>query len=357
MPSAVIMAGGRGERFWPRSRIKMPKQFLSLVGGKTMLQLAVDRIEGLVGPADTYIVAGAEFREIILNQVPELPEDNIIIEPSGRDTAAAVGLAATVLGRKNPREVVAVLPADHYVRDVSRFREVLAGAAAAAEGGEEIVTLGIAPERPETGYGYICRGEECGVFAGVSAHRAVRFVEKPDYERALEYLAGGNYLWNSGIFVFRADLVDRLIKKHAPLLAEGLRKIGESLGTARYRETLEEVYSGLPRISFDYAVMERADNVLVIPCDFGWDDLGSWTALERYAARDEKGNVLEGEGVLLDAADTYVYSPGKKVAVVGVERLIIVDAGDCLLVCRKDRAGDLKQVVQALREKGYDDVL
>ena len=197
MPYAVIMAGGRGERFWPRSRVARPKQFLNLIGNKTMLQLTVERLEGLVEVSDTYVVAGAEFREVILQQIPRLPEDNVIVEPFGRDTAAAVGLAALVLGRKNPREVMVVLPADHYIRDVPRFREVLQSAMAAAGRGQEIVTLGITPHRPETGYGYICRGELFDTFAGTPACRVVRFCEKPDYERDLEFLSSGNYLWNS----------------------------------------------------------------------------------------------------------------------------------------------------------------
>jgi len=184
---------------------------------------------------------------------------------------------------------------------------------AAAGRGQEIVTLGITPHRPETGYGYICRGELFDTFAGTPACRVERFCEKPDYERALEFLSSGDYLWNSGMFVWRVDLINRLIKVHTPQLAEGLRKIGQAFGTERYDEILEEVYAGLPKISVDYGILERADNVLVMPGDFGWDDIGSWTALERYADKDDNGNVLEGNGVLLDTSGTYVHSPDKTV--------------------------------------------
>jgi len=354
---AVIMAGGRGERFWPRSRMAEPKQFLNLLGDKTMLQHTVERLSGLAEIMDTYVVAGADFKDIILRQIPQLPEENIIVEPFGRDTAAAIGLAALVLERKDPRGVMIVLPADHYISDVPRFRDVLRSAAAAAGRGEEIVTLGITPRRPETGYGYIHQGEIHDTFAGLPAYRVLRFLEKPDYARALELLASGNYLWNSGMFIWRVDLVRQLIEKHTPVLAVGLEKIGQVLDTEKCDRVLEQVYADLPRVSVDYGILERADNVLVIPGDFGWDDIGCWTALERYAEKDSDGNVLEGRGVLLDTCGTYVFSPDKTVAVLGVDDLIVVNSPDSLLVCHKGRAQEIKKVVQALREQGLDEVL
>lgn len=357
MPYAVIMAGGRGERFWPRSRKAEPKQFLSLIGKKTMLQLTVERVEDLIGISNVYIVAGVEFREIILKQIPHLPKENIIIEPFGRDTAAAIGLAALVLEQKNPLEVMIILPADHYVGDVNRFREVLRGAVIAAGRKEEIVTLGITPHRPETGYGYICQGEMLDTFASIPAYRVTRFLEKPNLARATEFLFSGNYLWNSGMFIWRIDLINKLIEMHIPKLAQGLKKIKESVGTERYPEVLKEVYSDLPRVSVDYGILERSSDVLVMPGDFGWDDIGSWTALERYAPKDDNGNVLDGKGVLLDTNDTFVFSPDKAVAAIGVEKLIVVNDNDSMLICHKNRAQEIKRVVQALREKGLDWVL
>jgi len=357
MACVVIMAGGRGERFWPRSRMAMPKQFLNLIGSKTMLQLTVERVQGLVDIEDIYVVAGAAFKDIILKQIPHLPDSNIIIEPFGRDTAAAIGLATVVVRQKHPFDVMVVLPADHYINDVPRFRDIIRGALAAASRGEEIVTLGITPHRPETGYGYIRQGDEFEVFAGVNTYQVERFLEKPDYEQALEFLSHGDYLWNSGMFIWRVDLISRLIEIHTPKLAEGLRMIEETLGTEHYQNTLREVYTDLPRISVDYGILERADNVLVIRGDFGWDDLGSWTALDRYADKDENGNVLEGKGIFLDTNDTYVYSPNNTVATIGVEDLIIVCDNDCLLVCHKDKAQEIKKAVQALKDKGFDDVL
>jgi mannose-1-phosphate guanylyltransferase len=335
----------------------LPKQFLSLVGDRTMLQLTVERIEGLVGISGTYIVAGEEFKEIILKQIPHLPPENVIIEPFGRDTAAAIGLAALVLGRENPRAVMLVLPADHYINDADRFREVLRGAAAAAGKGDRLVTLGITPHRPETGYGYIRRGGLYDTFGGIPAYEVERFLEKPDYERAREFLAGGDYLWNSGMFVWRIDLIRRLIAAHAPRLAAGLEEIGAALGTAEFPEVLARVYAELPKISVDYSILERADGALVMPGDFGWDDIGSWTALAGYAEKDAGGNVLEGTGVLLDTSGTLVFSPGKTAAVLGVEDLLIVNEEDSLLVCRKDRAQEVKKVVRALRDRGLEEVL
>ena len=356
MTFAVIMAGGRGERFWPRSRMAKPKQFLNLIGKKTMLQLTVERVEGLVGISDTYIVAGSEFKDTIMEQVPKLPEENIIIEPFGRDTAAAIGLAALVLGQKNPREVMIVLPADHYIGNVRNFQEVLRSAVATAAKGDKIVTLGITPHSPETGYGYINRGELADTIAGIPAYRAVRFLEKPDYARALEFLSSGDYLWNSGMFVWRIDMIREMIEKHIPSLAEGLKEIESSLGTDQYPKKVNKVYSELPKVSIDYGIMERADNVLVIPCDFGWDDIGNWNALEKYDEKDELGNVLHGEGVLLDTLNTYIIS-NKTVALLGVKNLIIVNDHDSLLICHKSRTQEIKKVVQALSDKGFNSVL
>lgn len=357
MPFAVIMAGGRGEGFWPRSRLAVPKQFLNLIGEKTMLQLTVERVEEMVGISGTYIVAGLDFKDIIMEQVPHLPEENIIIEPYGRDTAAAIGLAALILERKDPREVMIVLPADHYIGDVPCFQEVLKNAVTAAWREEGIITIGIAPHRPETGYGYICQGEMLDTIAGVPLYRVFQFLEKPSYAKAVRLLACGNYLWNSGMFIWRVNLIRQLIEKYIPQLARGLNKIGQAMGTEQYPAVLKEVYAELPGISVDYGILEKEDNVLVMRGDFGWDDIGSWTALDRYAEKDERGNVIEGRGVLLDTSDTFIYSPGKTVGIIGVESLIVVNDRDSILVCRKNRAKEIKKVVQALKEKGLDEAL
>lgn len=357
MPCAVIMAGGRGERFWPKSRFSLPKQFLQLLGEKTMLQRTAERLQGIVCPDEIFIITAEDYRYLIARQTPEIPAENIIAEPFGRDTAAAVGLASVIIARKNPCDVVVVLPADHYIADEQRFAVALNSAVAVAEKGEHLVTLGIVPSRPETGYGYIARGESYNGLAGKNFFLVESFTEKPDQKRALQFLDSGNYYWNSGIFIWRVDLIRRLIKEHLPVLHEGLAKIDEALGTGQYLETLREVYAGLPKVSIDYGLMEKVSNVVVIPGDFGWDDVGSWTALEEYKDKDGRGNVLEGRGVLLDTYNTLVSASGKVVATLGINDLIIVEEKDSILVCHKERAQEIKKVILALQENGYEEIL
>jgi mannose-1-phosphate guanylyltransferase len=357
MPYAVIMAGGRGERFWPKSRQKFPKQFLRLLGDRTMLQRTVDRLKRLVEPEQIYIVTGKLYYDIVLDQVPEVPKENIILEPVGRDTAAAIGLSAVVISRRNPDGVMIVLPADHYIADEEHFCEVLESAVAAAAPGTHLVTLGITPNRPETGFGYIAHGRLYDIIEGNPAYTVDRFTEKPDYRCALEYLASGNYYWNSGIFVWRADLILRLIEQHLPELHAGLLQIAGAFGTERYESTLLKIFTDLPKISIDHGVMEKAGNVLVLPGNFGWDDVGSWTALESYKEKDEQGNYLEGRGVLVDTNNTLVFTSDKVVATLGVEDLIVVEGRDSILICHKKHAQEIKKVISALREQGYKEVL
>ncbi len=357
MAYAVIMAGGRGERFWPLSRADRPKQFLNLFGDRTMFQQAVDRAACLVGHDRILVVTSAGFVDLVREQVPEIPAPNILQEPVGRDTAAAVGLAAVEICARDPDGIMAVLPADHYVGQRDRFLEVLRGAVAASAGGGHLVTLGITPTRPETGYGYILRGGRAGNFGGVPVYRAVRFTEKPDLETAIKFLSSGSYLWNSGMFAWRVDLILKCIERYMPDLHGGLRKIAAARDSGGYREVLNEVYACLPRLSVDYGIMEKADNTVVIPADFGWDDVGSWTALERYMQPDDRGNVLKGRGILLDTRNCFVYAPGRTVGAIGMEDTIVVVDGESLLVCRKDRAQEIKRITQALDDAGCDDVL
>lgn len=357
MPYAVIMAGGQGERFWPKSRRALPKQFLSLLGKETMLQKTVARLTRFISWDKIYIITSAVYLDIVLEQVPEIPKDNIIAEPCGRDTAAAVGLASLVITRKDPQGVMIVLPADHYIADEERFCDVLKAGVAAAASGEHVITLGVVPTRPETGYGYIAKGELFDTISGVPAYKVEGFTEKPDQKRALEFLTKGGYLWNSGIFIWRVDLIRRLIQEHLPVLHSGLTKIDEVLNTGEYQEVLKEIYAGLPKISIDYGVMEKAKNVLVLPADFGWDDVGSWSALRSYKEKDGNGNVLEGKGVLVDTSNTFVSSTEKVVATLGVKDLVIVEAEDSILVCHQERAQDIKKLVRALEENGFHEIL
>jgi len=379
---AAIMAGGTGQRFWPLSRRDRPKQFLALVGERTMLQLTVDRLAGLVPPENILVITGDAYLETVYEQLPEIPRENVVAEPCGRDTAAAVGLAALHVRHRDPAGVMVVLPADHYIADVARFQAVLRAGVDYAAGGEWLVTMGITPTRPDTGYGYICRGEPAAVCGGVPAWRVARFTEKPAPETARRFLADGRYLWNSGMFVWRADLIIRLIAEHLPELAAGLAEIagalagtpggasgarcgaadgappgGEGGAYIDYIKKLARVYPRLPKVSVDYGIMEKADNVLVLPGDFGWDDVGSWPALERCRETAEDGNVIEAQGVFLETSDSIIHAPGRLVATLGVTGLVVVDDGECLLVCSKERAGELKRLTAALKEAGLEHAL
>lgn len=322
-----------------------------------MLQLTMDKLKGLIDGKNIFIVTDKAYEELVTAQLPELPSENIICEPCGRDTAAAVGLAAEHIAHRDPRGVMVVLPADHYVADVEEFRRVLKAGIEVAREGEWVLTIGIRPSRPETGYGYIQQGEHQEERQGTAVFKAVAFHEKPDLDRALKYLDSGNYLWNSGMFIWRVDLIRSLIASFLPQLDAGLAQIAASIDSEEEKWVTTEVYQNLPRISVDYGIMEKCDQVLVIPATFGWDDVGSWTALARYGEADQQENVIKARGVFLDTHDCLVYAPNRVVATLGVKDLLIVDDGDSLLICKKDRDQEIKKVVEALRQAGYDKVI
>lgn len=353
----VILAGGTGERFWPLSRRENPKQFLPLFGERTMLQLTMDKLKGLIDAKNVFVVTDKAYEDLVMAQLPGLPPENIICEPCGRDTAAAVGLAAEHIAHRDPQGVMAVLPADHYVADVKEFRRVLQAGIEVAREGEWVLTIGIRPSRPETGYGYIQQGGKQGERQGTAIFKAVAFHEKPDFNRALKYLESGNYLWNSGIFIWRVDLIRSLIARFLPQLDTGLAQIAASIDSEEEEQVTAGVYQDLPRISVDYGIMEKCDEVLVIPATFGWDDVGSWTALGRYGEVDQQGNVVKARGVCIDTHNCLVYAPNRVVATLGVKNLLIVDDGDSLLICQKDRDQEIKKVVEALRQAGHDEVI
>jgi mannose-1-phosphate guanylyltransferase len=355
----VIMAGGSGTRFWPLSRRARPKQFLALAGDLPLLTATVRRLPPLAKPADTYVVCGPSHAAAARKLVRELPAGNVIVEPCARNTAPCVGLAALHVAARHQHGIVAMLPADHHIARPEAFREAIAEAARLAEKGH-IVTIGIRPHAPETGYGYLKVGAKVpGKVRGRNQARKVeRFVEKPDVVTAARYLADGHYLWNSGIFVFRADVILEEIRRAMPVLGEQLEAIQQSIGTPRYRRTLARVFPDCPSISIDYGVMEKSQRIVVVPADFGWSDVGSFAALPEVRQTDHLGNLVEGDGLVIDGRNNVVLATrGRPVAVVGLDEVVVVDAGDAILVCRKDRAQDVRKAVDELARRGRDEVL
>lgn len=350
-PHAVIMAGGSGTRFWPLSRRSRPKQLLDLVGGASLIRQTVDRIRPLVPPERIVVVAGAEHAERLHAEIPELPEANLLVEPAGRGTAAAIGLAAVVVRARDPRAILAVLPSDHYIRDPEGFRTAIEAACEVAASGDYLLTLGMKPTAPETGYGYIRVGEEIRTARGLPVHRVDRFIEKPDRARAEAYLADGHYLWNGGMFVWRVDTVLDAIRLHLPDTFEGIAEIGLALNARDLAEATQRVYARLPTVSIDTGVLEKAGNVLVVPAEVGWHDVGSWGSLDGLLPQRSDGNVGIGEHVAIDTRRCVVYSPKKLVATVGVDDLVIVDTDDALLVCRKEQAQDVRRVIEEIERR------
>ena len=343
----VIMAGGRGERFWPLSTDRVPKPFIKLIGDKTMIRMTVERVLRLVPKERIFLVLGREHVEVARAQLPDLPEGQFIAEPAGRDTAPCIGLAATVLLRRDPAATMIVLPADQYIPDEDAFVRTASAAVEWAVRGDYLVTIGITPTRPETGYGYIRAGEGMAGVEGGSCFRVDRYVEKPDEAAAVRYLAEGGYYWNSGIFIWRARVVLEGIEAHMPPLWEGLEAIGRA-AAAEDAGGVADRFRGLQRISIDYGLMEKADNVLMVKADFAWDDVGSWGALRRVMKLDASGNYLRGNPVCVDTSDCVICGEGVRVGAVGVSHLIIVASGEGVLVCDLARDQDARLVARMM---------
>ncbi len=341
------MAGGRGERFWPRSRRDMPKQFLSLTDdGKTMIQQTVERILPLVDMEDIYISTNRDYKPLVRQQLPDVPEENILCEPVGRNTAPCIGLGAVHVTRKYGDAVMIVLPSDHLIKYTSIFVNTLSDACDVAEQGKNLVTLGITPDGPETGYGYIKFRPEASVGRALAVER---FVEKPDRETAKEYLASEQYLWNSGMFIWKASSILDNIRQLLPDTYAGLERIGQAIGTDRQEEVLEKEFEAFKSESIDYGVMEKAKDIYILSGSFGWDDVGSWLAVERLKSSNEFGNVVNGNVVAVGTKNSIIQGEDKLIALVGVENMIVVDTRDALLICDKDHAGDIKKVLENLR--------
>jgi len=345
---AVILAGGKGTRFWPKSRVRLPKQLLPIVSDRTMVQETVERLAPLIAAEHVWIVTGADHADELREQLPGVPAQQIVVEPIGRNTAPAIALAATLIARVEPRATMVVLPADHHIRYADRFRETLRGAIDLASAGTFLVTIGIEPTAPETGYGYIERGEELAV----GQNRVRRFTEKPDRARAEEFVQSGRYLWNSGIFVWTVAAIRDAFTRHLPEVARRLEGIVSASDDA-----LDSAYERIADQSIDYGVLEKADNVAVVAGEFGWDDIGSWTALLRLGPADADGNVVRGRVLALSSHGNLVATDKRLVALVGVEGLVVIDTEDAVLVCSADRVQDVKQIIDELHRRGWKEHL
>jgi mannose-1-phosphate guanylyltransferase len=356
---AVIMAGGIGSRLWPRSRSATPKQFLDLVGSRTMLQETVARIEPLIPLERVLVVVGEEHRSTVLDQVAGLPEKNVILEPGPRGTAPCIGLAGVVLQQRDVEATMAVFPADHRIADAAGFRRAIVAADQAAQEGY-LVTLGIEPDHPNTGYGYIQRGPALGEFNEIQAYEVERFTEKPEESQAKAFVESGDYYWNGGIFIWKTETILKEMEDLLPQLYAELEKVAEMWSTPRREEVLKSAWEHVPQTTIDYGIMEKASQVATVPIDIGWDDVGNWATLSALLERDEKGNVIRGQGKVLqlDTKDTYVYaSAGRMVATIGLEDFVVVDTPNALLICPKDKAQSVRDVVQELEAREWEEYL
>jgi mannose-1-phosphate guanylyltransferase len=343
---AVIMAGGVGSRFWPRSKEKKPKQLIRIVGDNTMIQDTVKRLEGLVSNDHIYVITNKVQKLRVKEQLPQIPEENIVDEPFGKNTAACIGLASIILKAKNEKAIMITLPADHLIKDDEEFRNCLSTAAAYANKTNGLVTIGITPTRPETGYGYI-QFDEKNIDKNI--YKVLTFAEKPNISTARKFIESGDFLWNSGIFIWRVDAILDEMKQYLPDLYEGLLSIEETIGTKDFERQVVNVYGRLKSVSIDYGIMEKSNNVYLSKADFYWNDVGNWEAVYEISEKNDEGNVVVGDVYAANTFSSYIFSPRKFTAAIGVENLIIINTNDSLLICNRNNAQDVRDVVEHLK--------
>ncbi len=359
MLHAVIMAGGGGTRFWPRSRAQRPKQFLTLVGDRSLLQQAYDRLEVVAPSERTWIITSAMHKGPVREQLPQLPENQIIGEPCGRDTAPCIGLGAALIARQDPEGTMVVTPADHVIEPTAQFHRALnAAVKQLEETPQSLMTFGILPTFPATGYGYIHWQGNATTIQGVSIYKVSSFREKPTFEIAEQYVASGEYFWNSGIFVWKAQTILQALKEQTPDIHSAVMRIADSWGTDAFPTTFQREYEALHKISIDFAVMEHARDVLVAQAPFQWDDVGSWLALERMNPQDSDGNTVLANHLGLRTKDCVIAgNPEMLIATIGVNNLLVIQDGDAILVADKRDEGTVKKLVETLKDKNLEKYL
>jgi mannose-1-phosphate guanylyltransferase len=355
---AVIMAGGKGERFWPLSTSKHPKQVLSLFCGKPMLQMAVEYLDGLIPPDRIFVITSADLVEPTQRAAPSLPRGNIIGEPFGRDTAAVCALGSALVKSNNPEAVFCILTADHIIGNIPLFQATLRESIQIASSNDALVTIGIQPTFPSTGYGYIEADKDFPQPGKIKFRKAIRFVEKPHQQTAEQYLRTGRYFWNSGMFIWSVKSLQAALAKHSPQLLGMANRLQPAIGTSEFDGRLKEEYEKLEKISIDYALMEKSQNIVMARGTFGWDDVGSWVALRNHFKPDDVGNVVIGTCENIDAEGNVIVSNERLTALIGVKDLVVIQSENATLICTKDRAQDVKKMVQLLNKKGkYQNLL
>jgi mannose-1-phosphate guanylyltransferase len=351
---AIIMAGGIGARFWPRSKKKSPKQLLKIIGENTMIQETFRRLNELVSKENILIVSNESQRPGIVEQLPEIPSENIIVEPFGRNTAACIGLASVIIKQRSPDAVTFVMPADHIIKDSESFINTLKIAAQYSYQNQALVTIGIQPTKPETGYGYIQIDEDSGKN---NVFKVLTFAEKPNYDTAVNFIKSGDFLWNSGMFIWKIDTILNEIKRFMPDLYEGLNQIEDRINDPDFPNILSNIYGQLRSISIDYGIMEKSDNVFLVKGQFSWSDVGSWEAVYELSDKDQDGNVKVGTVYTDMAMDSYIYSPDKFTAVIGLDNVIVINSNNALLICKRDKAQDVKNIIDYLKLNELNDHL
>lgn len=352
MVYAVIMAGGSGTRFWPKSTKALPKQFLNLFGEGTMIQNTANRISSIIPQERILVVTNESYVDIVKEQLPKVPEENIVGEPVAKNTAPCVAIAAELLYKKDPDAVMVVLPADHHITEPEKFVKILNSAVAKAESAEHLVTIGITPSRPETGFGYIHGDTSVSEdFEGNTVNSVIEFVEKPNQQKAEEYLATGEFFWNSGMFVWKASTVLNEIEAHLPDMHQLVKQTSEELFTEMHLPAINDFYHGCDSVSIDYGIMEHSKSVFVVPGEFGWNDVGSWTAVFELANKNAAGNAVQAINVTFAAAENnlVVSNSEKMISLVGVDNLAVVETEDAILVCDLNSAQGVKQIVEQLK--------